>query len=74
MSQSAIMISLPHFLRLSLRNLANRNLWMTLINVSCLSIAFLMVLGAFLFTVDELQYDRFHPNSHRLYRLVVDDY
>ena len=45
---------------------------MTLVNVSCLSIAFLMVLGAFLFTVDELQYDRFHPNSHRLYRLVVD--
>lgn len=45
---------------------------MTLVNTLGLTVAYLVVLAAFLFAIDELNFDKFHPESNRLYRLVVD--
>lgn len=65
-------IETRYFLRLSLRHLFKKQLGYTLINITGLAVGFATILIAGIYSYDELNYDRFHPNSERVYRLVVD--
>lgn len=60
------------FLKYKLRILFNRNLSYTIINSLGLAIGIVALILAYLFTVDELGYDRFHPNFDDVYRIVVN--
>lgn len=61
-----------YFLRLSIRYFSKKQLHFTLVNIIGLAVGFACFLSAVLFSYDELNYDRFHPNSDRIFRLVVD--
>ncbi|MBN2174567.1 MAG: ABC transporter permease [Bacteroidales bacterium] len=58
-----------NYLKSSLRNLLKRKTY-TLINVFGLAAGIASFLIIFLFITDELSYDRYHKNAHRIYRLV----
>lgn len=64
--------NIPYFLKFSFRVLFKRNLAITLINIGGLAVGFASVLLTYLYTYDELTYDRFHPNYERVHRIVVN--
>lgn len=60
------------FLRLSFRNLFRKTRYFTLINIAGLAIGLASVLLVSLFIYDEYTFDRFHKNSDRIQRIVLD--
>ena len=60
------------FLQLSIRNLFRKNRLFTFINISGLAIGLASVLLVSLFVYDEYNFDRFHKNADRIYRIVLD--
>ncbi|HEY4108692.1 ABC transporter permease [Puia sp.] len=66
---------LTNYLLVAIRNL-RRNKVTALINISGLAIALACCMLIILYTRDELSYDRFHEQGHRLQRIVarvIDD-
>lgn len=61
-----------YFLRLSLRYFSRKQLSYTIVNIVGLAVGFTCVLVAGLYGYDELSYDRFHPDSKKIFRLVVN--
>jgi putative ABC transport system permease protein len=60
------------FFLLGFRNLFHKNRYFTLINIGGLAIGLTCVLLVSLFIYDEYTFDRFHKNSNRIYRIVLD--
>ncbi len=64
---------LGNYLRLALRNLLKHKLY-TVINILGLAIGLVCCMLIVLFVSDELQYDRYHDNAPRIYRVLEDIY
>ena len=62
---------LLNFLKVSIRNII-RNKTYSIINMLGLSIGMACSILIFLFIFDELGYDKFHTNAHRIYRVGID--
>ena len=62
---------LTNYLKIALRNLL-RNKSFSIINISGLTIGLVAFLAISLYVVDELSYDRFHKNSDRIYRAIIN--
>jgi len=60
---------IKNYLKIAYRNFL-RNKAFTSINISGLMIGMTCCILIFLFVQDELSYDRFHENSHRIYRVT----
>lgn len=60
------------FLRLSLRNLFHENRLFTVINISGLAIGLGSMLLVALFIHDEYNFDKYHKNADRIFRIVMD--
>jgi putative ABC transport system permease protein len=61
---------LTNYLKIALRNIL-RNKAFSLINTLGLSLGLVCFLGISLYVVDEFSYDRFHANSDRIYRAII---
>jgi putative ABC transport system permease protein len=62
---------LPHLLRLAWRHIRNHRLY-TLIHVIGLSIGICACVVIWLIVHYDLSFDRFHPDSNRIYRIIGD--
>ncbi len=60
------------FFQLSIRNLFHKNKLFTVINISGLAIGLASLLLVALFIYDEYNFDRYHKNADRIYRIVLD--
>jgi putative ABC transport system permease protein len=60
--------SIAHFFKISLRSLA-RNKLTTILNLAGLTIGLCSFLLIAFYVLDELTYDRHHPNSNNIYRI-----
>lgn len=58
-------------LKTSFRNIINQK-WHTVINIAGLAVGIASVLLIMLYVVDEMSYDRFHPNAKNIYRVYLD--
>jgi len=58
-------------LKTSFRNIINQE-WHTVINIAGLAVGIASVLLIMLYVVDEMSYDRFHPNAKNIYRVYLD--
>ena len=63
---------LRSFFQLSVRNLFHKNKLFTLINISGLAIGLASLLLVASFIYDEYNFDRYHRNADRIYRIVLD--
>lgn len=62
---------LINYLKIALRNLLRHKSFST-INIAGLTIGLVSFLAISLYVVDEFSYDRFHQNSNRIYRAVIN--
>ena len=62
---------LTNYLKIALRSLF-RHTSFSIINISGLTIGLVAFLAISLYVVDELSYDRFHENSDRIYRAIIN--
>ncbi len=60
-----------NFFNVALRNISKNRIF-SFINISGLAIGLASAILIFLFIVKELSFDRFHENSHRIYRAYID--
>lgn len=60
------------FFKLSIRNLFRKNRYFTVVNITGLGIGLASVLLVSLFIYDEYSFDRYHRNSDRIYRIILD--
>ncbi len=63
---------LRSFFQLSVRNLFRKNRLFTFINISGLAIGLASLLLVTLFIYDEYNFDKYHRNADRIYRIVLD--
>ena len=62
---------LKHYIISSLRNISRHRLF-SVINIFGLAIGLASFLNIYLYVQDELQYDNFHKDGDRVYRIVQD--
>ena len=58
-----------NYLKIALRNLKRHKAY-SILNILGLSVSILVSILIFLYVQDELSYDKFYENSHRIYRII----
>jgi putative ABC transport system permease protein len=62
---------IKNYIKVSIRNLISQRGY-TLINIFGLAIGIASALLIMLYVIDEMSYDKFHPNAKNIYRICID--